>query len=181
MAGYVSARDSKRGREREIQLNWISINCVSFCIDCAKQSLFFLGPSSKWTRAWLKARNKRGTTKESLSLFFSQLPAALVSFVSSTLARTCTPITKSGEKERLLAVLRSVWCLAYTAYLLVVYGRRQGYSIAIWRQNGQMRSPVVFCKPKVSVVWSVTVGFVVPNFLSQCLGKRLVSHLRNDL
>ena len=60
-----------------------------------EQSLFFLGPSSKtceirkWPRAWLKA-------------------AALVSRLSrlrrSTLALACTPLTKSEEKERLLAV-----------------------------------------------------------------------------
>ena len=49
------------------------------------------------------AKRERQDKRESLP-FFSQLPAALVSFVSSTLARTCTPITKSGEKERLLAV-----------------------------------------------------------------------------
>ena len=63
-----------------------------------EQSLFFLGPSSKtpetrkWPRALLKARDGRG----------------LVSRVSrlrrSTLARACTPLTKSEEKERLLAV-----------------------------------------------------------------------------
>ena len=60
-----------------------------------EQSLFFLGPSSKtceirkWPRAWLKA-------------------AALVSRLSrlprSTLALACTPLTKSEEKETLLAV-----------------------------------------------------------------------------
>ena len=56
-----------------------------------KQSLFFLGPSSKtpetgkWPRAWLKAA------------------AAHVSRVSrlrrSTLARACTPLTKSEERD----------------------------------------------------------------------------------
>ena len=75
-----------------------------------KQSLFFLGPSSKtletrkWPRAWVKARYGRGTTKEILS----SRAAALVSRVShlcrSTLARMCTPLTKPEEKERLLAV-----------------------------------------------------------------------------
>ena len=50
------------------------------------------------------AKRERHDKRESLPFFFSQLPAAVVSFVSSTLARTCTPITKSGEKERLLAV-----------------------------------------------------------------------------
>ena len=49
-----------------------------------KQSLFFLGPSSKtletrkWPRAWVKARYGRGTTKEILS----SRAAALVSRVS---------------------------------------------------------------------------------------------------
>ena len=42
------------------------------------------------------------------SLSFSSLAAALVSRVSglrrSTLARVCTPLTKSEEKEKLLAV-----------------------------------------------------------------------------
>ena len=54
-----------------------------------EQSLFFLGLSSKkpetckWARAWLNARDERGTT---------------------TLARACTPLTKAVEKERLFAV-----------------------------------------------------------------------------
>ena len=63
-----------------------------------EQSLFFLGPSSKtretrkWPRGLLKARDRRGTSPR-----FSQLAA-------SPLARPCTPLTKSEEKERLLAV-----------------------------------------------------------------------------
>ena len=61
-----------------------------------EQSLFFLGPSSKspetrkWPRAWLKARDGRGRPR------FSRLRR-------STLARACTPLTKSEEKERLLS------------------------------------------------------------------------------
>ena len=69
---------------------------IAFPVDY-EQSLFFLGPWSKtsetrkWPRAWLKARE-----------------GALVSRVSrlrhSTLARACTPHTKSEEKERVFAV-----------------------------------------------------------------------------
>ena len=85
-----------------------------------EQSLFFLGPSSKtsetrkWPRAWLKARDGRGTTRISLGLamravsLFSSRAAAIVSRVSrlrrSTLSRAYTPLTKPEAKERLLEV-----------------------------------------------------------------------------
>ena len=59
-----------------------------------EQSLFFLGPSSKtpetrkWPRAWLRCETGEAR------LFPSRAAA---------LARACTPLTKSEEKERLLA------------------------------------------------------------------------------
>ena len=64
-------------------------------------SLFTVVPRAKretrkWPRAWLMARDGRGAKKES----FSSRAATLVSRV----ARACTPLTKSQEKERLLAV-----------------------------------------------------------------------------
>ena len=79
-----------------------------------EQSLFFLGPSSKtsetrkWPRAWLKARDGRGTTRISLGLamravsLFSSRAAAIVSRVSRRSA--CTPLTKPEAKEGLLEV-----------------------------------------------------------------------------
>ena len=62
-------------------------------------SLFTVVPRAKretrkWPRAWLMARDGRGAKKES----FSSRAATLVSRV----ARACTPLTKSQEKERLL-------------------------------------------------------------------------------
>ena len=66
-----------------------------------EQSLFFLGPSSKTpeTRIYDHARDRRRETGEA---------AALVSRVSRlrrpTMARARTPLTKSEEKERLLAL-----------------------------------------------------------------------------
>ena len=68
-----------------------------------EQSLFFLGPSSKtpetrkWPRAWLKVRRRERLPPSFLASRVSQLRR-------STLARACTPFTKSEEKERLLAV-----------------------------------------------------------------------------
>ena len=64
-------------------------------------SLFFLvrrpkRSRHKLPRAWLKARDV-GTKRE-----FSSRAAVLISRVS--LPRACTPLTKSKEKERLLAV-----------------------------------------------------------------------------
>ena len=59
-----------------------------------KQSLFYLGPSSKtpetpkWPRAWLETRDGRGVSR----------------LRRSSLARECTPHTKSEEKERSVAV-----------------------------------------------------------------------------
>ena len=61
-------------------------------------------------RAWLKVRDGRGTKK-------GKRAAALVSHVSrlrrSTLARACPPLTKSEEKERLLAV--------YIVFIVIIY------------------------------------------------------------
>ena len=70
-----------------------------------EQSLFFLGPSSKtpetrkWPRAWLKVRDGRGCRPR-----FSRLASRVSQLRRSTLARACTPLTKSEGKERLLAV-----------------------------------------------------------------------------
>ena len=72
-----------------------------------EQFLFFLSPSCetretrKWPRAWPEgARRERQERRETTS--------ALVSSVSwlrrSTLAHAWTPLTESGENERLLAV-----------------------------------------------------------------------------
>ena len=72
-----------------------------------EQSLFFLSPSCetretrKWPRAWREgARRERHEKRETTS--------AVISSVSwlrrSTLARAWTPLTESGENERLLAV-----------------------------------------------------------------------------
>ena len=94
-----------------------------------EQSLFFLGPSSKtpktrkWPRAWLKVRDGRGCRPRfsrlasrvsrlasrvsrlasRVSRFasrFSRLASRVSQLRRSTLARTCTPLTKSEEKER---------------------------------------------------------------------------------
>ena len=67
-------------------------------------SLFFVGASNKtpetrkWSRTRLKARDGRGTTKE-ISFFLSGCRPRF-----SRLARACTPLTKSEEKERMLPV-----------------------------------------------------------------------------
>ena len=75
----------------------MKITCSTEKVDY-EQSLFFLGPSSKtletrkWQRAWLKARDGRGCRPR-----FSRIRC-------STLALSWTPLTKSEEKESLLAV-----------------------------------------------------------------------------
>ena len=48
----------------------------------------------KWPRAWLMARDGRG----------SRLRPRFARLAASPLARACTPLTKPEEKERLLAV-----------------------------------------------------------------------------
>ena len=73
--------------------------CLSVCrlVDY-EQSLFFLGPSSKtpeirkWPRAWLKARDGRGTTRERLAA--KPEAAALVS-----LARVQLPLLNLKKKR----------------------------------------------------------------------------------
>ena len=81
-----------------------------------EQSLFFLGPSNKTpeTRKWNDhARDWRRETGK----------AALVSRVSqlrrSTLACACNTLTKSEEKERLLAVNINI-CYAYHYLMMLI-------------------------------------------------------------
>ena len=93
-----------------------SLECCSIPFNCRLRTSslsFFLGPlgktpeTHKWPRAWLKARDGRGTTKESLSFFFSGCRPRFSHLAASPLnarARVHRPLTKSEEKERLLAV-----------------------------------------------------------------------------
>ena len=85
-----------------IRLNILYLKRRGSALWCSvgyEQSLFFLGPSSKplGTRKWPRAWRRRETGEARL---FSSRAAALVSCE----ARACTPLTKSEEKERLLAV-----------------------------------------------------------------------------
>ena len=61
----------------------------------------------KWPQAWLTARDARGTKTERLSFFFSGCRRRFARVVASPLPRACTALTKSEEKERLLAVYHS--------------------------------------------------------------------------
>ena len=91
--GSHKKKDRLRSTDFSANVSYWSADDVSHKLDY-EQSLFFLGPSSKTPRKWpsalLKARDGRGTRA-----------AALVS-----------PLTKSEEKERLLAVRLAV----YTKY-----------------------------------------------------------------
>ena len=61
----------------------------------------------KWPHAWLTARDARGTKTERLSFFFSGCRRRFARLAASPLPRACNALTKSEEKERLLAVYHS--------------------------------------------------------------------------
>ena len=120
------------------------INVVSLSLDY-QQSLFFLGPSRKtpatrtWPRSWLKERDGRGTKKEKTGC----RPRF------SCLARACTPLTKSEEKERLLAV--------YIVFIVTIYSFLESTQVV------ELPRDVFASLTKVTYLWVLYV--LLQNYL----------------